>query len=77
MFGRATGVKTEVPELMPDFISQLPPVGMPWPMSAQLSASPTHGKKQLCAPFETVGNLTKYSNPALEYRIKIGPSKQL
>lgn len=70
--GKATGVKTDVPELMPDFTSQLPSAGTPWPMSTQVSASPTRGKKRFCAPFRTVGTLTKYLNLALEYRIKLG-----
>lgn len=69
--------KTDMPEPTPDFNSQLPSEVTPWPTCTWLSASPPCGKKQLCAPSSTVGNLTKHLNPALEYRMKIRPSKKL
>lgn len=78
VLGRATVLgKTDMPEPTPDFNPRLPSEVMPWPTRTRLSASPPGGKQQLCAPSSMVGNLTKHLNPALEYRMKIRPSKKL
>lgn len=72
-----TGVQTVLPDLTPELRPQLPSEGKPLPTRAQGPASPPGGKARLRGQPQTASHLTKQSNQALEYRVKIRPFKTL